>query len=98
VRTRAVSSNCRRFRNEQPNQRVRGSAGQRRREDRRSFLIRPGVSGIALLLGRAAPGCGSVRAMGGAMPRTNLWSQSVPRVELAQGRATPASGSKQIAS
>jgi hypothetical protein len=38
-----------------------------------------------MLLVALLPGAlGSVRAMEGAMPRTNLWSQSVPRVELDQ--------------
>jgi hypothetical protein len=33
----------------------------------------------------SAPGCAwGLRAMKGAMPRTNLWGQSVPRVELDQ--------------
>src|SRR5215471_1543490 len=34
----------------------------------------------------ASPGYGSGtdRAMGGVMPRSNLWSQSVPRIELDQ--------------
>ena len=38
-----------------------------------------------MLLVAPLPGAlGSVRVMEGAMPRTNLWSQSVPRVELDQ--------------
>jgi hypothetical protein len=37
-----------------------------------------------LLVAPLPAALGSVRAMEGGMPRTNLWNQSVPRVELDQ--------------
>ena len=44
------------------------------------------LRGIGELLASAAPAfrSGAVRAVEGAMPRANLWSRSVPRVELDQ--------------